>query len=831
MIQCRRKEELFLLVLKTILTLCFLVLFSVGYAMAADNTGGGNTGKSSSGSSSSENNTSGKSSSGSSSVAGGASTDCQMDDKNKKSMAEKANNHLIEMKKQYDLFENKLNDVRKTPICFSPGSLDFQLGDKKTLSGKTWQAIKGYIKTRISVESIKYKYIASAITTAENELLKASNKSLGTNFTPNSSGNLTFNANDEKGASIGSDNYVKELQSNFNAVKGPLKDTQLDIKAHKNDVTEAKSAYEKNLAEKKAELAKATSATEKSEINDNINVLIGKIETLSDCLAAFNKALTPRNVFSKNRDQAHYYLTALSGEVESHCTCNAETGDLLNCEVKDDTFQEDDLVDSKCKQLTEYQADFTVCPTCGIFETILRADQDLSQGAFEKLAGSLVKLLVTAFGIFIGYQVLLLVGSPARQTVGKFLNTLMLQGFNVGLAIAILEAPSALYSNIITPLLESGFEFGLSLVPADTQNVIDSYAEKYSSFSNENELLTADFLKKMMGAVEGYNEKASLIPAIGRSLYCNAWENIVILPHFDLLIEGCTIFGFGLMIMLAIGFYLLDTAIHLGILCCLMPLLIASWPFKMTRGYTKTGWNMFLDIFFRFVMMGVILATVTELIKESLTAGVNQAELENWLNTNDTTAISKAIGISGLQMLILAVCCMISMKLVGSIQALTGRFSGGGIDTGELGAKLGGLAASTATAIAKPAALKGGKALGRAGGAMAEASGVKGLGESVKGSIQNGIKNIGGKMGVGSKAQMGAKGRDTGNKQANNPPAPNSGSGNSTGNGGGNSGGSNNNTGSSGGSGTGNTTGNSGGGGSDNTTGNSGGGDSSTPTP
>lgn len=113
---------------------------------------------------------------------------------------------------------------------------------------------------------------------------------------------------------------------------------------------------------------------------------------------------------------------------------------------------------------------------------------------------------------------------------------------------------------------------------------------------------------------------------------------------------------------------------------------------------------------------------------------------------------------------------------------------------------------------------------------MAEASGVKGLGESVKGSIQNGIKNIGGKMGVGSKAQMGAKGRDTGNKQANNPPVPNSGSGNSTGNGGGSSGGSNNNTGSSGGSGTGNTTGSSGSG-TGNTTGNSGGGGSSTPTP
>ncbi len=814
MIQYRRKKELFLWVLKTVLTLCFLVLFSAGYAMAAESAGSGNIGGGNGGS------TSGGSTSGGSSVAGGASKDCEMDDKNKQSMAEKANEHLIEMKKQYDDFEKKLNEMRKTPVCFSPGSLDFQLGDKKTWSGKTWQAIKGIFKTGISIDKIKYKYITAAITTAENELIKASNKTFGTDFTPNASGNLTFNANDEKGASIGTDNYVKTLQANFDAVKGPLKDTQLDIKAHRSDVVEAKTTYEKNLAEKKEELNKATTVAEKAEINDNINVLTGKIETLNDCLVAFNTLINPRNVFSKNRDQAHYYLTALSGEVESHCTCNAETGDLLQCEVKDETFQEDDLVDSKCKQLTEYQADFTACPTCGIFETILRADQDLSTGAFDKLAGSLVKLLVTAFGIFIGYQVLLLVGSPARQTIGKFLNTVMLQGFNVALAIAILEAPSALYSNMITPLLESGFEFGLTLIPADTQNVVDSYAEKYSSFSNENELLTADFLKKMMGAVEGYNEKASMIPAIGRSLYCNAWENINILPHFDLLIEGATIFGFGLMIMLAIGFYLLDTAIHLGILCCLMPLLIAFWPFKMTRGYTKTGWNMFLDIFFRFVMMGVLLATVTELIKEALTAGINQAQLETWLNTNDTDSISKAINVSGLQMLILAVCCMISMKLVGNIQALTGRFSGGGIDTGEMGAKLGGLAASTATAIVKPAVKKGVKNIGKAGGAMAEASGLKGFGQSVKGDIQSGIKNIGGKMGIGSKAQMGAKGRDTGNKPANNPPAPNSGSGNSSGNGGGSSGGSNNNTGGSG-----------GGSGSGNNTGNSGSGGSGTPTP
>ena len=115
----------------------------------------------------------------------------------------------------------------------------------------------------------------------------------------------------------------------------------------------------------------------------------------------------------------------------------------------------------------------------------------------------------------------MLIGSPAKQTIGKFLNTILLQGFKVALAVGLLEMPNMVYELGLTPLIESGFEFGLSLIPSDSQGVIEEFAGKYNSFDQGNNLLTADFLQKVMGAVEGYNAKTATFPAIGRSLYCN----------------------------------------------------------------------------------------------------------------------------------------------------------------------------------------------------------------------------------------------------------------------------------------------------------------------
>lgn len=746
MIRQGRKNFDFYFIVKTVFFSCFLLLAAIQTAHAAETAASGTPASSNSGLTS-------------------GTKECEIKDKSSLKLAEQANKELIAMKSKYDEYEKLLNAMRNnkdTQICFTPSQLDFRLGDKQTLRGKAWQALKGFIKTNIDAAKIIYK----SMTTSD----------------------LSFNANDAAGAEVGGA-ILPELKTSFEALDKKLKDTSIDIKSHIQDVTSAKHEYEGNLPDRIEESQNAKTEDEIADAKAHYEALKAKIDILNDCQKAFNKVMNPRRAFSTSRDRAHQYLTTLSGNVESQCTCNASTGELLSCEVQDDTFEEDDINDSNCKQLNEYEADFTFCPICGIFETILKADQKLSGGAFDALSGALVKLVLLGFSIFIGYQVLMLIGSPAKQTIGKFLNTILIQGFKVALAVGLLEMPNTVYELGLTPLIESGFEFGLSLIPSDSTGVIEEFAGKYNSFDQGNNLLTADFLQKVMGAVEGYNAKTATFPAIGRSLYCNSWENLIwnVVPHWQMMIEGILIFAFGLMIMLAVGFYLLDIAIHLGVIACLIPFLIACWPFKQTSGYTKTGWNMILNVCFRFIMMGVLLASVIELIKAALEAGLDKGQLETWLNSNDTDALEDAMSINSLQMLVLLVCCMISMKLVSQLSSVTDRFAGGGVPTGDMGAKLGGTAASAVTAAAKPAALKGGKAIASAGGAMAEAAGVKGAAQAVGNKVSNGIKNIAGKAGVGSQAKI-AGGRNNGGGAAQ----PSSGGGNPTpSSGGGNSGGGN----------------------------------------
>ena len=263
-----------------------------------------------------------------------------------------------------------------------------------------------------------------------------------------------------------------------------------------------------------------------------------------------------------------------------------------------------------------------------------------------------------------------------------------------------------------------------------------------------------------MGAVEGYNHLGAQIPALGRALMCYAWieKQAVIFPQFSILLEGIIIYVFGLMILLAVGFYLLDCAIHLCIICCLLPLLIASWPFKMTAKYTKTGWGMLLNVFFRFVMLGVVIVTAFELMKNALE---QQGDLEGAINSNDINAIKDAMQISGMQMVLLIACSMMAMKIIKESGMLASKFESGGAATGDLGAKLGGTAASAATAIAKPVAKGAAKKTAAAAGAVAEASGVKGGAQALGGAVKSKASQVLGAMGMGSKAKM-AGGRDSG---------------------------------------------------------------------
>lgn len=570
---------------------------------------------------------------------------------------------------------------------------------------------------------------------------------------------LTWGEHDAAGASEAG-KYNKNVPALFNEVNKPLKGTDYNIQSYIDYNNQKITSRNKDIKELQKTLSTSTETYNKKYLSQEITEQQKKIGILTRCNKLLDTVLNSRKSIKTYRGEVHSYLAPLSQEVKSSCTCNPKTHEVLSCDVQDQTFEEDDVVSPTCKQMSEYQAELDMCPVCGIFETILISNQNLASGAFTALASSLSDLVLLGFLLFIAYEVLVLVGSPSGQKTGKFLTTIVNQGFKVAVAVFILKEPSLIYNLCLGPLIEGGFEMGLELVPTSNLQIIDQYAGKYNNFDTTNEMLTAKFLQKLMGAVEGFNHEAALIPAIGRALICNSWIQPIldILPHLSLLVEGALVYVFGLMISLAVGFYLLECAIQLGIICCLVPMLVACWPFKLTSRYTKTGWHMILNIVFRFIMMGVVISTAVELIQQALTTGSSLSDLETWLNTNDIDSLAEAMDFTGLQLVLIIVCCMMAMKLIETTALISSKFAPGGVKTGEMSAKLGGAAASLATSAAKKAMKVG----AGGAGALAEASGAKGAANALGNQIKGGINKALGKMGVGSQAQFGAQGRNSG---------------------------------------------------------------------
>ena len=189
-------------------------------------------------------------------------------------------------------------------------------------------------------------------------------------------------------------------------------------------------------------------------------------------------------------------------------------------------------------------------------------------------------------------------------------------------------------------------------------------------------------------------------------------------------LEGLITYAFGWCIALACCFYLLDSVVRFGIFCTLLPFLIACWPFKVTAKYTKAGWDIFMNTFFNFVMMGVVLSLTSELISQAMTGGTGgKSELENVLNGNDVDKLKDMMSLDGTKFLVLIACCIFAFKLVGQVGDLANQVSqtSGPTAKNSIGGHLGGLTAQGAKKVAGA----GIKAAGKITGASGAIAGVK----------------------------------------------------------------------------------------------------------
>lgn len=367
-----------------------------------------------------------------------------------------------------------------------------------------------------------------------------------------------------------------------------------------------------------------------------------------------------------------------------------------------------------CVPLPAKLAESRSCIFCPLFKTIFNAAQSMSTKAYSKLADPLANVMLIGFALVVAFMVLKNVSSFTKQDAPKFITELLVNMFKVLLAYYMLKNANIVYGYIIGPVLKAGFEFGSSLLFAKKDNYLSSCNTAETLKYVSNGVMPAYLYTNLDCFIKAVQAEVAVPQSIGSSLMCvarNAGKENVgpvrnVLWDFGMMFQGLAIWVMGWIIALAFAFYLIDATIQLGIIGALMPFLIACWPFKVTRKYTNTGWGMFMNTFFVYVFMGLVVSVNVELLGQGLTGSKGGFDaIEAALNGNDVQQLKALLDIGFSGFLVLVACCLFAFKLTGQASSLAGTMAGGGGPS--IGAGIGGLAYGAATKAVQGTTKKG----------------------------------------------------------------------------------------------------------------------------
>ncbi len=357
-----------------------------------------------------------------------------------------------------------------------------------------------------------------------------------------------------------------------------------------------------------------------------------------------------------------------------------------------------------CIPLPAKLAESKSCIFCPLFKTIFNAAQNMSTKSYNKLASPLANVILIGFALVIAFMVLKNVSSFTKQDAPKFITELLVNIFKVLIAYYMLKNSTIVYGYIIGPILKGGFEFGASFLYATKDNYLNSCAAQTLPEGVPGGVMPAYLYTNLECFIKAVQAEVAVPQSIGSTLMCvarNAGEtNVGPLRHvmwdFGMMFQGLAIWIMGWIISLAFAFYLIDATIQLGILGALMPFLIACWPFKLTSSYTGKGWNMFMNTFFVYVFMGLVVSINVELLGQGLTGGKGGFDaIKAALNRDSVQELKDILDIGFSGFLVLIACCLFGFKLTQQATSLAGTMGGG--SSIQIGANIGGMAARVAT--------------------------------------------------------------------------------------------------------------------------------------
>ncbi len=428
-----------------------------------------------------------------------------------------------------------------------------------------------------------------------------------------------------------------------------------------------------------------------------------------------------------------------------HCNNAEESQECVNYagQAKSVEDKSDD-----CELFTTYLKEYAMCPLCAVFKVILNTDNTIADIAWTAMAKSLQGVVLAFFMAYLAFNTLKVISSPGGADSGDYLKTVLGLGFKVVITYLMLNDSSTIYEYFIMPVIQGGLDMGMAMLGIVSSQAMSCLNDPVDYMPADG-VISSSLLTSIYKTVDCFNRSAAIMPAVGKGLVCYSWATFI--PDFSMWLIGLILYVFGIGLSFVIAFYLIDCTVQLGIVCALVPIMIACWPFKVTNQYSTKGVVVVMNTFFNFALMGVILALGMTVIGFAATGG--EGGLEAYIgaiNTNNIDLLEKLSALDGTKLFTLVSCCIFAFKLVGAVNSIADQFADG--SGSKIGAGMGGAAASAMSGAAKSAGHMGGRALKSAGKAVAATPAGQAVGRAVnkaKGAALKGAATAGKKVGLG----------------------------------------------------------------------------------
>lgn len=363
------------------------------------------------------------------------------------------------------------------------------------------------------------------------------------------------------------------------------------------------------------------------------------------------------------------------------------------------------------------------CILCPIFKVLIDTSKNVAVDAWKILAGALIPVVGVVASIYIAIYTLKLVGSFGKQTANDYMtsdkNGLLIFMFKTAVIVFLLSGGMAtvleaaigkifglggshenfLLNKIISPLLKSGLEIGQGLAIENGNNNSFDFYSSDMIISKINELLGSPWsaiFEMVRQAIYKFSQVAYEPVAIGQAMICNSTvEGSLFDWHYQMLIYGFILFIFGWLLTLGISFYIVDILIDLMFAAVLLPIGVACAISPKTSGYTQKIWGIFVNVFFNFVMLGIVLGITMKIVDLCLNRAIDETHsgsgvisetggaIANFMtnyqyhvDANEVEQLANELWNNG-NLLLTIVCLSIATMLIPQIKQLASKISGG----------------------------------------------------------------------------------------------------------------------------------------------------------